>query len=225
MKAPVLASAVLVIAAAGLAACASRPARDPSPPLAHRKPLANHRIAQLEFGNASFAICAEPACPKRTPKTIPSIARTTLSLPPTVASISASEPAPRRIPAVLKADSRPLDRATARSRQVRLRFPIGSAELDPGIRQEIDDALPFARKANRIVISGRTDAIGGQPANDRLALARAVSARDYLRARVPEIADAITLDAKGRCCFVADNDTAAGRAENRRVEITFHFPG
>ena len=45
--------------------------------------------------------------------------------------------------------------------------------------------------------------------------------RDHLRVRHPHLSSAVALDAEGACCFAASNETADGRALNRRVEIVF----
>ncbi len=76
-----------------------------------------------------------------------------------------------------------------------------------------------AQRVRAIDIRGRTDELGSAALNDVLARNRALAVRDYLRAqRLPE-ETTIRLSFKGACCYVAGNDTAAGRAANRRVEI------
>ena len=54
-----------------------------------------------------------------------------------------------------------------------------------------------------------------------LATARANVVRDHLRVRYPHLAPAVTLEAQGACCYAASNETPAGRALNRRVEVVF----
>ncbi|ENO99028.1 lipoprotein [Thauera phenylacetica B4P] len=71
----------------------------------------------------------------------------------------------------------------------------------------------------RITVAGRTDDAGPAPINDALAKARATTVRDHLVRARPELESAITVEAAGKCCFAAPNDTPAGRARNRRVEI------
>ena len=75
-----------------------------------------------------------------------------------------------------------------------------------------------------IEIRGRTDELGSAAFNELLARNRALAVRDYLRAQhLPEMTT-IRLSFKGACCYVAGNDTAEGRAANRRVEIEWQ-PG
>ena len=92
-------------------------------------------------------------------------------------------------------------------------------------KKRIRDFLPVARQAARIVISGRTDSTGEEQANDRLALSRAIATRNFLRQQIPGVDNVIVIDAKGSCCFVADNATPEGRARNRRVDVAFALQG
>ena len=61
--------------------------------------------------------------------------------------------------------------------------------------------------------------------NESLALARALSVRNHLLDLAPDLAAVISIDARGRCCFVAPNGTQQGRSMNRRVEIAFLSQG
>jgi OOP family OmpA-OmpF porin len=75
-----------------------------------------------------------------------------------------------------------------------------------------DGALP-------VVVAGHTDSTGSVAFNDALALRRARAAAAYLESLgVP--ADRVRAVGYGSSRPAADNDTAAGRAANRRVEIT-----
>ncbi|MFT4192736.1 MAG: OmpA family protein [Comamonas sp.] len=67
-------------------------------------------------------------------------------------------------------------------------------------------------------IIGHTDASGSDAINNPLSVERAASTRDYLVARGVPI-NRIAIDGRGSREPVASNDTAAGRAQNRRVEI------
>ncbi|HYQ28352.1 MAG TPA: OmpA family protein [Polyangiaceae bacterium] len=69
-----------------------------------------------------------------------------------------------------------------------------------------------------IVVQGYTDSRGNASDNERLSLKRAQSVRDHLVSRgLPS--DKVTAEGLGASKPVADNGTADGRAENRRVEI------
>jgi outer membrane protein OmpA-like peptidoglycan-associated protein len=69
-----------------------------------------------------------------------------------------------------------------------------------------------------IVCEGHTDSVGSDEYNQRLSMSRANAVRDYLvKGGVP--ADRIKVEGFGESKPVASNDTADGRAQNRRVEL------
>ena len=55
----------------------------------------------------------------------------------------------------------------------------------------------------------------------RVALARALAVRDHLLSTHPRLTPTLSVKARGACCFIAANDTLAGRTQNRRVELVF----
>jgi outer membrane protein OmpA-like peptidoglycan-associated protein len=68
-------------------------------------------------------------------------------------------------------------------------------------------------------IGGHTDNIGGHDSNKRLSLSRAESVRQYLVLVAPDLASRLTANGYGSDVPKADNRTAAGRKQNRRVEL------
>jgi OOP family OmpA-OmpF porin len=73
-----------------------------------------------------------------------------------------------------------------------------------------------------VTVIGHTDSVGSDAFNDELSLRRARSVRDFLVGRgIP--ADLIQVSGEGKRQPIASNDTAEGRARNRRVEITTKF--
>jgi len=74
-----------------------------------------------------------------------------------------------------------------------------------------------------VSIIGHTDSTGSDAINNPLSVNRAASVRDYLTARGVPVA-AIAIDGRGSREPVASNDTADGRARNRRVEIFMAEP-
>lgn len=75
-----------------------------------------------------------------------------------------------------------------------------------------------ANPATSVAIIGHTDSSGSDAINDPLSRDRANSARDYLISR-GVAATRIATEGRGSREPVADNNTSAGRAKNRRVEI------
>jgi outer membrane protein OmpA-like peptidoglycan-associated protein len=99
-------------------------------------------------------------------------------------------------------------------------FATGSAALEPRLRPVLD---AFAsglgqQPGMRVRIVGHTDSTGTDAINDPLSLRRAQSVRDYLADR-GVAAERIETFGRGAREPVASNDSAEGRAQNRRVEI------
>ena len=202
-----------------------------APMLAAHAPL-RQRLAQLSFGrDATFGLCAEPACPQVTRKTLATMAppaqtlvqRESVVQPiPTAARLAEPPQSAASAPQIVEPVGVPLPSA---SRHLVVTFAFASAELSPSAKATLDASAADARKADSIAISGRTDAIGEFKTNQALAMARALAVRDHLRRVAPKSGASIAIDAKGRCCFVAPNSDEDGRARNRRVEIVFTAGG
>ena len=194
--------------------------RTPVPPdsAAGMHSAAPAQLAQLDFGRrARFAQCVPPACPTRTPKT--------LALEPpsqpigreaTVAPAESVAPAPLAQDPATEAEN---------SRTVIVQFGLGSAKLSSAARSQLNGAMGDPLHVRRIKIVGRTDSTGPLAFNESLALARAIAVRDHLRKTHPTLAATLTLQARGACCFIASNDTVAGRTQNRRAEVIFQMSG
>jgi outer membrane protein OmpA-like peptidoglycan-associated protein len=80
------------------------------------------------------------------------------------------------------------------------------------------DLLSAAAQATRIDLRGRTDSAVKDEADRRIALGRALAAQRYLTAHGIE-PDKIHVSYLSSGDFIADNSTADGRAQNRRVDI------
>ncbi len=101
-------------------------------------------------------------------------------------------------------------------------FVTNKADLLSTARTKLDEVAKVLTQdytdGSKIVVEGYTDSRGSQQLNDALSQRRAESVRDYLISRgVP--ADRIGAVGKGPANPVADNNSAEGRADNRRVEI------
>src|SRR3954469_22598787 len=99
-------------------------------------------------------------------------------------------------------------------------FATGKSDLLPIAQEKLNQVAKALNDQGfkAIVVQGYTDSVGSAADNDRLSLRRAQSVRDYLVTRgVPS--EKATAEGRGASNPVADNKTADGRAENRRVEI------
>lgn len=105
---------------------------------------------------------------------------------------------------------------------VAVTFRVNSAVLSPEAKQQLDDfaAKTTDAKAYTIEVSGHTDSTGGEAKNFRLSQQRAESVVQYLAVhhKIP-LRRIVTPMGYGKTEAVADNTTAAGRAQNRRVEV------
>ncbi|MBU9589667.1 OmpA family protein [Burkholderia multivorans] len=100
-------------------------------------------------------------------------------------------------------------------------FAPDSATLTPAARAALDKLLGLRgdRHFSRVEVTGYTDATGSDAHNMALSRRRAVAVAAYLRESGLK-ADSFTTTGKGKADPVGPNDTAEGRASNRRVEIS-----
>ena len=100
-------------------------------------------------------------------------------------------------------------------------FATGKAELTPE-SQTILDGVAESLVANeeiKVQVGGHTDNTGSAAVNKRLSAARAEAVRQYLISK-GVAANRLTAAGFGPSKPIASNKTAAGRAQNRRVELT-----
>jgi len=99
-------------------------------------------------------------------------------------------------------------------------FATGSADLKSGSRQTLDKLTAFlqAYPKREVQIDGYTDNVGSADYNQGLSERRADSVRDALT-RMGIARERILTKGLGESSPVADNDTAGGRQQNRRVEV------
>jgi len=100
-------------------------------------------------------------------------------------------------------------------------FATGSSQVKPEFMNVLDSVAQSLQQYpdTRIQIAGFTDNVGSPSANQRLSEDRAFRVRDYLSTRGVAV-QRMTPIGYGASRPIASNDTAAGRAQNRRVEIT-----
>src|SRR5215216_77001 len=105
---------------------------------------------------------------------------------------------------------------------VSVTFRTNSAVLSPEAKQQLDELAgkTSAARAFMIEVAGHTDATGSEAKNFRLSRARADAVVQYLAVthKIP-LRRFITPMGFGKTEAVADNTTAEGRKQNRRVEV------
>jgi OOP family OmpA-OmpF porin len=101
-------------------------------------------------------------------------------------------------------------------------FAVNKANLTPTGEQKIKEYREQARAelsaAKTIKITGHTDSSGPAEYNQKLSVKRAEAVRDYLISLGAD-ASKMEVSGMGEDKPIADNKTAAGRAQNRRVEV------
>jgi outer membrane protein OmpA-like peptidoglycan-associated protein len=100
-------------------------------------------------------------------------------------------------------------------------FASGKADLLPGARAKLDQvarALAESDAQQKIVVEGHTDSRGSDALNQDLSARRAAAVRNYLVSKglAPE---RVVAQGLGPSRPISDNETAEGRANNRRVEL------
>ena len=99
-------------------------------------------------------------------------------------------------------------------------FDTGKYTLRPGAREKLAkiSGIVLAHPSLQLEVEGHTDSVGSEEYNQQLSENRAASVRDYL---VQQGVSSNNVIARGfgESVPVASNDSAAGRQQNRRVEM------
>ena len=100
-------------------------------------------------------------------------------------------------------------------------FDFDKSNLKPEFYPVLDNVARTLQEYNQTVIevAGHTDSVGSDAYNQKLSEQRANTVSSYLQSRGLNRERFIVVGA-GKTRPIASNDTEAGRAENRRVEIT-----
>ncbi len=105
---------------------------------------------------------------------------------------------------------------------VTVNFRVNSAVLSPEAKQQLDTlaATALTQRAFVIEVAGHTDSTGSMAKNFALSRQRAESVVQYLAVnhKIP-LRRFITPMGFGKTDAVAENTTASGRAQNRRVDV------
>ena len=97
-------------------------------------------------------------------------------------------------------------------------FDVGRADIKPAMRPVLDEMARNLDPGVRVWVVGHTDSTGSEATNRPLSVERAQAVRSYLVGR-GVASTRINVDGRGEREPVASNDTEAGRAQNRRVEV------
>jgi outer membrane protein OmpA-like peptidoglycan-associated protein len=105
-------------------------------------------------------------------------------------------------------------------------FRSGSSRIDNRCKAVLDDVALQMRQnpGATAMIVGHSDSRGSDSANDEAATERAENAKAYLMDTHGIDSSRISVDGHGFSEAIGDNDTNAGRAQNRRIEIVITIP-
>jgi outer membrane protein OmpA-like peptidoglycan-associated protein len=99
-------------------------------------------------------------------------------------------------------------------------FDTAKHTLRPAAREKLAKVAGIisGHPGLRLAVEGYTDSVGGDDYNQKLSEQRGESVRDYLTKEGVQ-GGSVTSKGFGKADPVASNDTAAGRQQNRRVEL------
>jgi outer membrane protein OmpA-like peptidoglycan-associated protein len=99
-------------------------------------------------------------------------------------------------------------------------FDTGKSSLRPLAREKLAKVagIVSGHPGLRLDVEGHTDSVGGDDYNQRLSEQRGAAVAGYLTEQGMPAAS-VTSKGFGKTQPVASNDTAAGRQQNRRVEL------
>jgi OOP family OmpA-OmpF porin len=103
-----------------------------------------------------------------------------------------------------------------------IKFDTNKAEILDRHEAELAKAVEFIEEypGQEILIAGHTDSVGAADYNKQLSKKRADAVKAYLVEEADLDADKLVTKGFGEEKPVAGNDTAAGREQNRRVELS-----
>ncbi len=134
-----------------------------------------------------------------------------------------AEPAPAPAPVVEEKKPEPPKKQTItfQSQQDVSLFETGSSKLSAAGTRRFESVatLLTTYPQSKVDVVGHTDSRGSAKFNQKLSEERAQAVADYLVAKGVD-SNRITVKGDGESNPIASNDTAAGREQNRRVEVT-----
>jgi outer membrane protein OmpA-like peptidoglycan-associated protein len=109
-------------------------------------------------------------------------------------------------------------------RLVGLNFPVAKSTIEPQYFGLLTKVLAAMNKfpQSTVSIQGHTDSHGSDEKNLQLSIARAEAVKQYILANSNFDASRIEAIGYGESKPIATNETADGRAKNRRIEVVIH---
>lgn len=156
------------------------------------------RSLALNWHRSEWRFCEAAECATPTPKTV-----LLVSSPPVIEPVALTPQKP--VPTV------------KRTRTISVPFKFASASVTDEAEQIIRKAVAQREARDSIPVEGRTDDLGSQTFNDRLARKRAEAVVAILN-RLGVKGD-IEIHSQGKCCYATANLSEKSRAKNRRVDL------
>lgn len=121
-----------------------------------------------------------------------------------------------------KADYSSEAKEVVASGEWKINFNTGSAEISNSSSREVEKIYNLLIQAEntKLTVVGHTDNVGNADANLALSKSRAEAVVNYLKQKGIPASRFQLVDGKGQSDPVADNNSASGKASNRRVVIT-----
>ena len=152
----------------------------------------------LNWDRSAWRFCISSECVQPTQKTV-----VVASLPvviPTVAETSKPKPVPVKT-----------------TRTVSVPFQLASARVNRQAESILRSTFAHKDAGDSILIEGRTDDLGSQSFNDRLARNRAEAVAAFIKQL--GVTGVVTIQSQGKCCYLTANRTEEARVRNRRVDL------
>ena len=154
----------------------------------------------LTWDRSDWRLCDHGECPRPTSKSVLLVAA-----PPTAEPVFREPPKPVQVARTLN--------------PISVTFQFASATLSELAEMEIKKAVALIQPGDSILVEGRTDDIGSQAFNDRLAKRRAEVVATYLKRL--GVKSPVDIRSQGKCCYATANNSDESRAINRRVDLHF----
>lgn len=138
-----------------------------------------------------------------------------------VAAVAVTSPPP---PVMVEASTKKASAVAAGNRlALKIQFDTGKSVIKKEYYDELKEVGDGLNEQKNIkgVIEGHTDSVGSNASNMALSQRRAKAVRDYIIKNYKVDAKRLTAKGFGETRPIADNKTAEGRAQNRRIEAVF----